>query len=44
MLDVEPLLAAARPGLTLITDKGFAGRVTEARLGPQPDHPAAALP
>src|ERR1017187_5241914 len=32
MLDVEPHLAAARPGLTLITDKGFAGRVTEADL------------
>ena len=26
MLDVEPQLATARPGLTLITDKGFAGR------------------
>jgi hypothetical protein len=32
MLDVEPQLAAARPGLTLITDKGFAGRRTEADL------------
>ena len=32
MLDVEPGLAAARPGLTLITDKGFAGRQTEADL------------
>jgi hypothetical protein len=32
MLDVEPGLAAARPGLILITDKGFAGRVTEADL------------
>jgi hypothetical protein len=32
MLDVEPQLAAARPGLTLITDKGFAGRQTEADL------------
>ena len=30
MLDVEPQLAAARPGLALITDKGFAGRQTEA--------------
>ena len=29
MLDVEPQLAAARPGLALITDKGFAGQ-TEA--------------
>jgi hypothetical protein len=44
MLDLEPQLAAARPGLTLICDKGFAGRVTEADLAPQPDHPAAALP
>ena len=26
MLDVEPQLAASRPGLILITDKGFAGR------------------
>jgi hypothetical protein len=26
MLDVEPGLAAARPGLILITDKGFADR------------------
>jgi Transposase DDE domain len=33
MLDVEPPLAAARPGLALITDKGFAGRETEADLG-----------
>jgi hypothetical protein len=32
MLDVEPQLAAARPGLALITDKGFAGRLTEADL------------
>ena len=32
MLDVEPGLAAARPGLILITDKGFAGRLTEADL------------
>ena len=32
MLDVEPQLAAARPGLVLITDKGFAGRPTEADL------------
>jgi hypothetical protein len=32
MLDVEPRLAAARPGLTLITDKGLAGRQTEADL------------
>jgi hypothetical protein len=32
MLDVEPQLAAARPGLILITDKGFAGRQTEADL------------
>src|SRR5258708_36710848 len=32
MLDVEPHLATARPGLILITDKGFAGRVTEADL------------
>jgi hypothetical protein len=32
MLDVEPHLAVARPGLTLITDKGFADRVTEADL------------
>jgi len=32
MLDVEPQLAAARPGLTLITDKGFPGRETEADL------------
>jgi hypothetical protein len=33
MLDVEPQLAAGRPGLTLITDKGFAGRAAEADLG-----------
>jgi len=32
MLDAEPGLAAARPGLTLITDKGFSGRETEADL------------
>jgi hypothetical protein len=32
MLDVEPALATSRPGLILITDKGFAGRVTEADL------------
>ncbi len=32
MLDVEPQLAAARPGLILITDKGFAGREMEADL------------
>jgi hypothetical protein len=32
MLDVEPRLATARPGLALITDKGFAGRETEAGL------------
>ena len=32
MLDVEPGLAASRPGLVLITDKGFAGRETEADL------------
>jgi hypothetical protein len=32
MLDVEPQLAASRPGLILITGKGFAGRVTEADL------------
>ncbi len=32
MLDVEPQLAAARPGLILITDKGFAGRQAEADL------------
>lgn len=32
MLEAEPGLAAARPGLTLITDKGFAGRQTEAGL------------
>ena len=32
MLDNEPQLAAARPGLILISDKGFAGRETEADL------------
>jgi Transposase DDE domain len=32
MLDVEPQLPAARPGLALITDKGLAGRQTEADL------------
>ena len=32
MLDVEPQLATSRPGLTLITDKGFSGRETEADL------------
>jgi hypothetical protein len=32
MLDVEPGLAAARPNLILITDKGFADRLTEADL------------
>jgi hypothetical protein len=32
MLDVESQLAADRPGLILITDKGFAGRRTEADL------------
>ncbi|MGO8882527.1 MAG: IS982 family transposase [Streptosporangiaceae bacterium] len=32
MPDVEPQLAAGRPGLTLITDKGFAGQETEASL------------
>src|SRR5258705_13988198 len=32
MLDVEPHLATARPGLILITGKGFAGRQTEAGL------------
>jgi hypothetical protein len=32
MLDAEPGLAAARPGLILITDKGFSGRETEADL------------
>jgi hypothetical protein len=32
MLDAEPGLAVGRPGLTLITDKGFAGRETEADL------------
>ena len=32
MPGVEPQLAAARPGLVLITDKGFAGRETEADL------------
>src|ERR1017187_3470036 len=30
MLDVEPQLATARPGLALITDKGFAGHQPEA--------------
>jgi hypothetical protein len=35
MLDAEPQLAAARPGLTLITDKGFSGRETEADLAGQ---------
>jgi len=32
MLDAEPQMATARPGLTLITDKGFAGRQAEADL------------
>src|SRR5258705_12082246 len=32
MLAVEPPLATARPGLILITGKGFAGRQTEAGL------------
>jgi len=32
MLDVEPQLAASRPGLILITGKGFAGREMEASL------------
>jgi hypothetical protein len=32
MLDAGPGLAAARPGLTLITDKGFAGREMGAGL------------
>jgi hypothetical protein len=32
MLDVEPQLAAARLGLIVITDKGFAGRQTETDL------------
>jgi hypothetical protein len=32
MPGVEPQLATARPGLALITDKGFAGRETEADL------------
>jgi hypothetical protein len=32
MLDVEPQLAATRPGLTLITDKGLAGREMQAGL------------
>jgi Transposase DDE domain len=32
MLDVEPQLTTSRPGLILITGKGFAGRVTEAGL------------
>ena len=44
MLDVEPQLAAARPGLILITDKGFAGRQTEADLADLRHHAAAALP
>jgi hypothetical protein len=35
MLDVEPGLAAARPGLIMITDKGFSGRGTEADLARQ---------
>jgi hypothetical protein len=32
MLDVEPQVAATRPGLILITDKDFAGRETESDL------------
>ena len=44
MLDVEPQLAAARPGLILITDKGFAGRDTEADLAARGHHAAAAFP
>jgi hypothetical protein len=32
MLDVEPQLAVCRPGLTLITGKGFAGRQMQASL------------
>jgi hypothetical protein len=32
MLDVEPQLAVCRPGLTLITDKGFAGHQMQASL------------
>src|ERR1039457_322144 len=32
MLDVEPGLAAARPGPLLLTDRGFAGRQAEADL------------
>ena len=32
MLDIEPQLALCRPGLTLITDKGFAGREMQADL------------
>jgi hypothetical protein len=32
MLDVEPQLAVCRPGLTLITGKGFAGREMQAGL------------
>jgi hypothetical protein len=43
MLDVEPQLAAARPGLTLITDKGFAGRQAEASLAAGGITPAAAF-
>ena len=35
MLDVEPGLATTRPGLILITDKGFAGHETEADLATQ---------
>jgi hypothetical protein len=35
MLDVEPDLAATRPGLIMITDKGFAGRAAEADLARQ---------
>jgi hypothetical protein len=35
MLDVEPGLAASRPGLILITDKGFSGRETGADLARQ---------
>jgi hypothetical protein len=43
MPDVEPHLAAARPGLTLITGKGFAGRHTDTDLaaaGITPPRPA----
>jgi len=32
MFNVEPQLATSPPGLVLITDKGFSGRVTEADL------------